>query len=101
MKKVFISQPMNGLTDKEILANREEAIKNIKERIGDDIQILDSFFQDYNPDNGSIPLKYLAKAIDVLAEADIVYFCPDWEDARGCKIERQCAVEYGIERIYG
>lgn len=43
----------------------------------------------------------LAKAIDVLAEADIVYFCPDWEDARGCKIERQCAVEYGIERIYG
>ena len=59
MKKVFISQPMNGLTDEEILANREEAIENIKKRIGDDIQILDSFFQDYKPDNGSIPLKYL------------------------------------------
>ena len=101
MKKVFISQPMNGLTDEEILANKELAIKKVKKIIGDDIQILDSFFSDYNPKNGSIPLKYLSKAIELLADADVVYFCPNWGMARGCKIEHQCAVEYGIDRIYG
>lgn len=101
MKKVFISQPMKGLTDEEILANKELAIKKVKKIIGDDIQILDSFFSDYNPKNGSIPLKYLSKAIEILADADVVYFCPNWETARGCKIEHQCAVEYGIDRIYG
>ena len=101
MKKVFISQHMNGLTDEEILANREYAITEIKKRVGDDVQILESFFSDYNPKNGSVPLKYLSKAIEILADADVVYFCPNWETARGCKIEHQCAVEYGIDRIYG
>lgn len=101
MKKIFISQNMNGLTDEEILANREYAITEIKKRVGDDVQILESFFSDYNPKNGSVPLKYLSKAIEILADADVVYFCPNWETARGCKIEHQCAVEYGIDRIYG
>ena len=101
MKKAFISQHMNGLTDEDILANREYAITEIKKRVGDDVQILESFFSDYNPKNGSIPLKYLSKAIEILADADVVYFCPNWETARGCKIEHQCAVEYGIDRIYG
>lgn len=101
MKKVFISQHMNGLTDEDILANREYAITEIKKRVGDDVQILESFFSDYNPKSGSIPLKYLSKAIEILADADVVYFCPNWETARGCKIEHQCAVEYGIDRIYG
>ena len=101
MKKVFISQHMNGLTDEDILANREYAIAEIKKRVGDDVQILESFFSDYNPKSGSIPLKYLSKAIEILADADVVYFCPNWETARGCKIEHQCAVEYGIDRIYG
>ena len=44
MKKVFISQHMNGLTDEDILANREYAITEIKKRVGDDVQILESFF---------------------------------------------------------
>lgn len=101
MKKVFISQHMNGLTDEDILANREYAITEIKKRVGDDVQILESFFSDYNPKSGSIPLKYLSKAIEILADADVVYFCPNWETARGCKIEHQCSVEYGIDRIYG
>lgn len=101
MKNVFISQPMNGLTDEEILTNREYAITEIKKRVGDDVQILESFFSDYEPEGGSIPMKYLAKSIELLADADVAYFCPNWETARGCKIEHQCAVEYGIERIYG
>lgn len=27
------------------------------------------------------------------------YFAKGWEDARGCRIENQCAIEYGIEVI--
>jgi len=44
-------------------------------------------------------LHYLAKSLEYLAEADIAYFVPGWENARGCKLEHQCAVEYGIDRI--
>ena len=99
MIKIFISQPMRGKTDDEILKAREKAIEAIKEYHGDEIQILDSYFSDYDPENGCIPLKYLAKSLEILADADIAYFLKGWQDARGCRIENECAIEYGITVI--
>ena len=66
--KVFISQPMTGRTKEEILNERNEVIEEL--RCKSEYEVLDSYFEDYDPQNGSIPIKYLAKSIDVLAEAD-------------------------------
>ena len=99
MKKLFISQPMNGKTNEEILAVREKAIDSAKKNLGDDVEVIDSHFEDYNPENGCVPLKYLSKSLELLADADIAYFAKGWEDARGCRIENQCAIAYGIEVI--
>lgn len=100
MKKLFISQPMRNKTQDEILRERESAITAAMMTLDDDIEVIDSYFADYNPDNGCIPLKYLSKALEKLADANIAYFCKGWDTARGCKIEHQCAVEYGIAVIY-
>lgn len=99
MVKVFISQPMKGKTEEEILKVREKAIASVKRHCGEDVEVLDSYFADYNPDAGCVPLKYLAKSLELLADADIAYFAKDWQDARGCRIENECAIEYGIEII--
>ena len=99
MKKLFISQPMNGKTNEEILAVREKAIDSAKKNLGDDVEVIDSYFEDYNPENGCVPLKYLSKSLELLADADIAYFAKGWEDARGCRIENQCAIAYGIKVI--
>ena len=45
MKKLFISQPMRGKTDKEILAVREKAIKSAEKQVGEPVEVIDSFFQ--------------------------------------------------------
>jgi hypothetical protein len=63
----------------------------------EDVEVLETFFDDFGPDKK--PLHYLAKSLEYLAEADIAYFAPGWENARGCRIEHQCAVEYGIDII--
>ena len=97
MKKIFISQPMRNKTDKEILAERKKAIKFVKEKYRDDVQIIDSFFQSAPVD--AKPLWFLAKSLELLSSADIAVFCKDWQEARGCKIEHECAVEYGIKVI--
>lgn len=97
MKKLFISQPMNGKTDEEILRERKEAINIAKDIVGEEIEVLETFFDDLGPDKKL--LHYLAKSLEYLAEADIAYFVSGWENARGCKIEHRCAVEYGIDRI--
>ena len=44
MKKLFISQPMRGKTDEEILKEREKAIEKAKSILADDVEIIDSFF---------------------------------------------------------
>ena len=95
MKKIFISQPMRNKTDEEILAERKKAIKFAKEKYGNDIQIIDSFFQSAPVD--AKPLCFLEKSLELLSSADIAVFCKNWQEARGCKIEHECAVEYGIE----
>lgn len=75
MTKIFISQPMNGKTDEEIKKEREKA------------------------PIGAKPLWFLGKSIELLSNANVVYFVKGWKEARGCRIEHQCAVQYGIDRI--
>ena len=43
--------------------------------------------------------KHVGKSLELLSSADIAYFAKGWEEARGCKIENTCAVEYGITVI--
>ena len=97
MKKLFISQPMRGKTDEEILAVREKAIKSAEKQIGEPVEVIDSFFQSAPVD--AKPLWYLGESLKLLAEADVAYFAKGWDEARGCKIENTCAIEYGIETI--
>lgn len=95
--KVFISQPMKDKTNEEILKEREQLIENAKKRYGDDIEVIDSFFKDVPHD--AKPLWFLGKSIELLSTADVAYFAKDWETARGCRIEHDCAVEYGVEVV--
>lgn len=101
MKKLFISHPMNGKTDEQILAIRQTAVEEAKKYFpGEEVEVIDSFFQGYSPEKGCIPLKYLAKSIELLADADWACFADDWEHARGCRIEHACALSYGIPIVY-
>lgn len=99
--KVFISQPMNGKTDEEILRERDNTIKKIKSIIPEeiDVTIIDSFFGHGNaiPFDSNRPLWFLGKSLELLSTADAAYFCEGWDSARGCMIEHQCCLSYGIE----
>lgn len=43
--KLFISQPMKDKTNEEIERERQMAIQSVKEQYGDDVEVIDSFFQ--------------------------------------------------------
>lgn len=95
MIKLFISQPMKGKTDEEILRERQKALEEVKDMFKDEgIELIDSFIQEA-PDDAT-PLWYLGKSLELMSEADLVYFVDGWENARGCNIEHKCAHEYGI-----
>lgn len=99
--KIFISQPMKGKTDEEILSERNRAINKIKETVyEEDVEIVDSFLKDIKVPNGvNEPLYYLGNSLTLLSTANIAYFIKGWNEARGCKIEHECAVQYGLKVI--
>ena len=97
MKKLFISQPMRGKSNEEILAIRSDATQAAKDAGGEEVEVIDSFFE--NAPVGAKPLWFLGKSLELLATADVAYFARGWSEARGCKIEHLCATEYGIHTI--
>ena len=86
MKKLFISQPMQGKSKEEILAERKAAICQAKEAVGDEVEIIDSYFE--NAPACNRPLWFLGESLKLLATADIAYFATGWEGARGCHRRR-------------
>lgn len=110
MKKIFISQPMYGLSEEKILKTRQAALAEARKILNEDVTEVDSYFKEahdvwvpapQNVPEGLLGLYYLGKSLEKMAEADMVYFCGGWEKARGCKIEQAAAIAYGIPRLYG
>ena len=90
-KKVFISQPMKGKTPEFIKEEREKMIEEIKSKY-EDIEIIDSYFENYNGN----AVGFLSKSIEKLSEADMAAFASGWKDARGCNIEHLICEKYDI-----
>lgn len=100
--KVFISVPMAGRSDKEIQDDIENAKETLIDNIGEEVwcTFLDNFTSFPPPENASDSIWYLSEAIKKMSFCDAVYFCPGWENARGCLIENEIAINYGLECIY-
>ena len=99
MQKSMIELPKKGKSEEVIMAERKQSIEKAKKEIGDDVNIIETYFPENAPANSVEGLYYLGKSIQLLSTADIAYFAPGWKDARGCKIENTCAKEYGIKVI--
>ena len=105
MKKAMLSQPMAGKTQEEIVATREKAIAALKSM---GYEIVNTLFTDEWYSKGKmaergvvqIPLCFLAKSLENMSLCHAAYFCEGWEQARGCKIEHDAAVAYGLDVIY-
>ena len=95
--KVFLSQPMNGKTDAQIREERRIVEIRLHRKLNEKFEILDTVF---DLDEGTHPLVYLGKGIEIMADADIVCFMKGWDESRGCIIEHDIAVRYGIKRLF-
>ena len=101
----MLSQPMAGKTNEEIIATRERAIKSLN-KLG--YEVVNTLFTDewYSKEKTEergvvqIPLCFLAKSLENMSLCHAVYFCKGWEKTRGCRIEHDTAVAYGLKVIY-
>ena len=96
--KVFISQPMRGKTQEEILSARTKAIGELeKSSPNEAVEVIDTYFKNFNGNR----LEFLGKSImDGLAKADVALFIGDWEHYDGCACEHFIAAKYGVKIVY-
>ena len=96
---------MNGLTDEQIDETRNRFFEfACKEKV----DVVNTFFTGgFNSPSSmksrgiiQIPVCFLAKSLEYMSECSTVYFAKGWENARGCKIEHEVALQYGLEIIY-
>lgn len=105
MNKAMLSQPMAGKSDEEIVATREKAIDALNAQ---GYEIVNTLFTDewYSKEKmqergvEQIPLCFLAKSLENMSLCHAAYFCKGWENARGCKIEHDAAIAYGLTVLY-
>jgi len=97
--KLFISQPMKDKTDAEILAERKRMTECAESALGCEVEVLDTFFTDYTPEANYQGVAFLGRSIMALADADAAIFGEGWENYRGCRIEHQVCVDYGVPII--
>ena len=109
--KVFISQPMTGLTENDILLTRAKEIRSIYKFYNTDIydvSIIDSYindktrheFQERMSNSINWDVYWLSQSIQNLALADVLWLCDGWEYSKGCNIELECAIQYGLDIVY-
>lgn len=104
-KRAMISQPMAGKTDEEIAEARDKAHAKLREM---GYEFVNTLFTDEWYSNEAmeergvvqVPLCYLAKSLENMSLCHAAYFCRGWENARGCRIEHDAAVAYGLEVLY-
>lgn len=110
-KNIFISQPMTGKSEEEILATRQKEIEKIHQFFdadGVEINIIASYiddatrkcFEEHIGDGINWDIHWLSQSLKMLATADIIWLCEGWEHSKGCNIELECAIQYGLVVVY-
>lgn len=103
--KAMLSQPMAGKTEEEIRETRERAISFLTRK---GFEVINTLFTDEWYSDASmmergveqIPLCFLAKSLENMSLCHAVLFCDGWEKARGCRIEHDAALVYGLTIFY-
>jgi hypothetical protein len=105
MNKIMISQPMNGLTEKQILETRNKFLEFAEK---ENFEIVNTYFKDEwfakielkSIGVNKVPIYYLAKSLEKMALCNAVIFAKGWENARGCQIQHEVALQYGLDILY-
>jgi hypothetical protein len=99
MKKAYISVAISGLSKQQAEAKHQEYRNRITEIIGE-YEDISSVRPDFKIDKET-PLTYwLGKGItEEISQADIVVFCGDISQTRGCKVEKLICELYGIPHV--
>ena len=89
---------MKSKSTEQVRQEMTKVFEQIKAKVPD-AELIDSIIDGADKkiaiEGDSAGLWFLGKSLQIMAESDMVFFVNDYQDFRGCRIERQCAEAYG------
>lgn len=93
--KIFISTPMNGLTDNQIKATFKRIQEKVSEQLSCDTTATQTVSNAMFGRPGRSRLQMLGHSISLLDTVDVIVFTVGFTQAKGCLIEYHTVNEYG------
>ena len=98
MRRLFVSQPMRGKTQEEIIERRNKAVEELQLKLNEEFEVVDNYFTEDEPkDVKNSGVYWLGKSLELLSKCDLALFVDNWWEYRGCRIELQVCGNYGME----
>ena len=102
-KYAVISQPMKGIDPDKATSQRKKAEAAVRAAGYEPIDTIyeEDFKYDVVSDSIVNPaLWYMGLALMRLSKAHVIYMCDGWDTTRGCLMEHQAALAFGVDIMY-
>lgn len=102
-KYAVISQPMKGIDPNKVTSQREKAEAAVRAAGYEPIDTVYEEDFEYDVDNNDVvnpALWHMGLALARLSKAHVIYMCDGWDTTRGCRMEHQAAVAFGVDIMY-
>lgn len=103
VKYAVISQPMKNVDPDKVKLQREKAEAAVRAAGYEPIDTVykEDFTYDVDSDTIINPaLWYMGLALMRLSKAHVIYMCNGWDTTRGCTLEHQAALAFGVDIMY-
>lgn len=102
VKYAIISQPMKGVDPDKVKLQREKAETAVRAAGYEPIDNVyeEDFKYDVNNDVVNPALWHMGLALMRLSKAHMIYMCDGWDTTRGCTLEHQAALAFGVDIMY-
>lgn len=97
MKKVFLSQPFTGRTEKDIFMERNYVRTLAEKVLKDEVEIIDQYHQELA--RGQSRGWLMINDLKMILQADYVIFAPGWKKSSGCRMEMEFCKKYAIQYV--
>lgn len=102
VKYAVISQPMKNVDPDKVKLQREKAETAVRAAGYEPIDTVyeEDFKYDVNNDVVNPALWHMGLALMRLSKAHMIYMCDGWDTTRGCTLEHQAALAFGVDIMY-
>lgn len=98
--RVFVSLPVKDWTSEKLQRERDMVLSGVPGYFGiPESKVIEVPMIEPHQLTGQHPVYCLGINLQMMCQADLVAFHPDWKTSKACRLEHDICIEYGIPHV--